>query len=332
MEPEGRYTIIGVLLLVLIACATWAGIWLTGQVGGAVRYYTIYFERQSLRGLQIGGEVSARGLKIGQVESYSFSPDDVNRVKVDIRVDAGTPVAVDTTANVGRNLVTGVARIDLITPSPPGEALSTTPAGEKYPVIAEGTSEFDQISDSFNRIAVTGEAALANLRDLLTEENRAALSDAVASIRELSDGLALRLGALDAATLALAGTAENLQEASQRIAVAVEQSSASLERSLVPLAGETSATIAEVRRLVADSRKTVASIANAVTGLERQTGRVASRIADGADLGLLELRATTRDLRIGIESLSRTLERYQDPRATLLGPDESQLGPGEARR
>ena len=120
MEPEGRYTIIGVLLLVLVACAVWAGIWLTGQVGGAVRYYTIYFERQSLRGLQIGGEVNARGLKIGQVESYSFSPDDVNRVKVDIRVDAGTPVAVDTTANIGRNLVTGVARIDLSTPSPPG--------------------------------------------------------------------------------------------------------------------------------------------------------------------------------------------------------------------
>ncbi len=332
MEPEGRYTIIGVLLLVLVACAVWAGIWLTGQVGGAVRYYTIYFERQSLRGLQVGGEVNARGLKIGQVESYSFSPDDVNRVRVDIRVDGGTPVAVNTTANIGRNLVTGVARIDLITPSPPGEALSAVPPGEKWPVIAEGTSEFDQISDSFNRIAVTGEAALANLRDLLTEENRAALADAVVSIRRLSDGLALRLGALDAATLALAGTAENLREATERITVAVERTSDNLERSLVPLAGQAGGAIADVRKLVADSRKTLAAISNAVAGLERQTDRVADRVADGADLGLLEFRATTRDLRIGLESLNRTLERYQDPRSTLLGPDESQLGPGEKRR
>ena len=58
MEPEGRYTIIGMLLLVLAATAVWAGIWLTGQVGGAVRYYTIYFERQSL--LLVPGSVCNR--------------------------------------------------------------------------------------------------------------------------------------------------------------------------------------------------------------------------------------------------------------------------------
>ena len=332
MEPEGRYTIIGVLLLVLIACTVWAGIWLTGQVGGAMRNYTIYFERQSLRGLQIGGEVNARGLKIGQVESYSFSPDDVNRVRVDIRVDGGTPVAVNTTANIGRNLVTGVARIELTTPSPPGEALSAVAPGERWPVIPEGTSELDQISDSFNRIAVTGEEALANLRDLLTEENRAALSNAMVSIRQLSDGLALRLGALDAATVALAGTADNVQEATERITLAVERTSDNLDRNLMPLAGQASGAIADVRKLLADSRKTLAGISNAVAGLERQTENAARKVTDGADLGLLELRATARDLRVGIDSLNRTLERYQDPRATLLGPAEGQLGPGENRK
>jgi phospholipid/cholesterol/gamma-HCH transport system substrate-binding protein len=329
MEPEGRYTIIGVLLLVLAACTVWAGIWLSGYVSGAVRYYTIYFEHQSLRGLQVGGEVNARGLKIGRVEAYSFSPDDVNRVKVDIRVDSGTPVAVNTTANVGRNLVTGVARIDLITPSPAGENLSAAPAGEKWPVIREGTSEFDQISDAFNRIAVTGEAALANLRDLLTEENRAALSEAVVSIRQLTDGLAIRLGAIDTATSALAGTAESLQDATRRITVAVERTSARLEESLVPLSGQAGAALADIRRLVADSRKTLSGISAAVNALERQAARAADEVADGADIGLLELRATARDLRVGIDGLNRTLERYQDPRATLLGPAESQLGPGE---
>ena len=329
MEPEGRYTVIGALLLLLVACIIAAGIWLTGYVGGSLRYYTIYFEHQSLRGLQIGGEVNARGLKIGRVESYSFSPDSVNRVKVDIRVESGTPVSVNTVANIGRNLVTGVARIDLDTPNPPAEPLSVVPRGEAYPVIPEGTSEFDQISDSFNRIAVTGEAALANLRDLLTEENRAALSETILSIRNLSAGLTLRLATLDSAGTSLAATAEGLREAGDRITAAVEKTSDNINAQIGPLSGQATRTLSELQKLVAESRKSLATLSTAMGTLERQTARTVGKVADSADVGLLELRATARELRVGMDNLNRTLERYQDPRATFLGPADAQLGPAE---
>ena len=331
MEPEGRYTIIGVLLLLLVACAVAAGIWLNGYVSGSLRYYTIYFQHQSLRGLQIGGEVNARGLKIGRVESYSFSPDSVNRVKVNIRVDSGTPVAVNTIANIGRNLVTGVARIDLETPNPPAKPLSVVPAGETYPVIAEGTSEFDQFSDSFNRIAVTGEAALANVRDLLTEENRRTLSETIVSIRDLSAGLTTRLAAIDSASTSLSRTAVSLQEAGSRITAAVEHTSANIDAQIGPLSGQATRTLSDVQKLVAESQKSLSTLARAVGTLEQQTTRAVGKVADSADVGLLELRATTRDLRIGMDNLNRTLERYQDPRATFLGPADTQLGPGEKR-
>jgi phospholipid/cholesterol/gamma-HCH transport system substrate-binding protein len=331
MEPEGRYTIIGALLLLLVACAIGAGIWLTGYVSGSLRYYTVYFEHQSLRGLQIGGEVNARGLKIGRVEGYSFSPDSVNRVKVDIRVDSGTPVAINTVANIGRNLVTGVARIDLETPNPPDKALSAVPPGEAYPVIAEGTSEFDQFSDSFNRIAVTGEAALANLRDLLTEENRRTLSESIVSIRDLSVGLTERLAAVDAASASLSHTADSLQQAGSRISAAVERTSANIDAQIGPLSGQATRTLSDIRNLVAESQRSLATLTRAAGTLEQQTTRAVGKVADSADVGLLELRATARDLRIGMDNLNRTLERYQDPRAAFLGPADTQLGPGEKR-
>jgi phospholipid/cholesterol/gamma-HCH transport system substrate-binding protein len=329
MEPEGRYTIIGALLLLLVACAIAAGIWLSGYVGGSLRYYTIYFERQSLRGLQIGGEVSARGLKIGRVESYSFSPDNGNRVKVVIRVDSGTPVSVNTTANIGRNLVTGVARIDLDTPNPPARALSVVTAGESYPVIPEGTSEFDQISESFNRIAVTGEAALANLRDLLTEENRAALSETILSIRDLSAGLTTRLATLDSAGASLSKSVESLQNAGERIIAAVEKTSDNINAQIGPLSGQATRTLADVQSLIAESRKSLSTLSKAMGALEQQTTRTVGKITDSADVGVLELRATARELRLGMDNLNRTLERYQDPRAIFLGPADAQLGPGE---
>jgi phospholipid/cholesterol/gamma-HCH transport system substrate-binding protein len=332
MEPEGRYTIIGALVLVLIACAVGAGIWLSNYVTGSLHYYTVYFEHQSLRGLQVGSEVNARGLKIGEVDNYSFAPDSVNRVKVTIRVDSGTPVAVNTIANIGRNLVTGVARIDLDTPNPPATALSTVPPRESYPVIPEGTSELDHITDSFNRLSVTGEAALANVRDLLNPENRAALADAIVSVRDLSTGLTTRLAAIDAASESLARTATSLQDASNRMTSAIERTAGNIDKQVRPLSTQATRTLADVQKLVAESQKSLSTLSRAVGTLEKSTGRAVDKVADGADVGLLELRATARDLRTGMDNLNRTLERYQDPRATLLGPADAQLGPGEKRR
>ncbi len=332
MEPEGRYTIIGALLLLLAACIVAAGVWLTGYVSGSLRYYTIYFERQSLSGLQVGGDVNARGLKIGRVEDYSFSPDSVNRVRVDIRLDSSTPVSENTVANVGRNLVTGIARIDLDTPNPPAKPLSVVPPGETYPVIPEGTSEFDQISDAFNRIAVTGEAALANLRDLLTPENRLALSQTILSIRDLTGGLSARLAALDAAGSRLTDAVGSLQDAGDRITTAIERTSGNIDAQVGPLAGRAARTLGDLQSLLAESQKSLATVTRAITTLEQQSARAAGKVADSADSGLLELRATARELRMGMDNLNRTLERYQDPRATLLGPADAQLGPGEKSR
>ena len=96
-----------------------------------------------------------RGVKVGRVESYELSPQNINQVDVTIRVEEDTPVRENTTAVVSRNLVTGLARIDLITPTNPGPELLRNPAGEDYPVIAEGTSDLDQIADALSRLAVT---------------------------------------------------------------------------------------------------------------------------------------------------------------------------------
>ena len=63
MEPESRYTAIGAALLVLILALAGAAVWLTRSGARAdVRHYTVYFERQSLQGLQVGSGVEMRGI------------------------------------------------------------------------------------------------------------------------------------------------------------------------------------------------------------------------------------------------------------------------------
>ncbi|ODS97053.1 MAG: hypothetical protein ABS56_10715 [Lautropia sp. SCN 69-89] len=319
MEPEARYTLVGAVVLALVAAVSIAYVWLAREGGAAgYRFYAIHFEKQSLDGLQLGSDVNMRGVKVGRVQEYSISRDNINRVEVVVRVDRQTPVSRNTEAVISRNLVTGLARIDLVTPGTPGPELVEVPPGERYPVIPEGTSGLEQITGALSRLAVTGEGALANLEQLLNAENRKTLVEAVAAVRELANGLDERLHRLDLAADGIRETALAMQRSSRDIAASIGQ-----------VAGDGSALLREMQPLGRQAQATLADLSAAAKALERESAAIAQRLDATADAGALELRATARELRHGAEQLSRAAERLRDPRAALLGPSPAQLGPGE---
>ncbi len=319
MEPESRYTFVGIVVVALIAVTVFGYVWLAG-VGSAdgFRYYAIHFEKQSLEGLQIGSDVNMRGVKVGRVQEYSISRDNINRVDVVVRVDRETPVSVNTRAVVGRNLVTGIARIDLQTPGTPGPELALVEEGERYPIIPEGTSDLEQIAGAMSRLAVSGEAALDNVRQLLDEENREQLVGAVVAVRELAEGIDARLAQVDGAIASVAQTASSLQQASAQIA-----------GSLASLADEGTEVVRRLGPFVQQGQAALDAIMRSARALERATAEMAEGVTASADAGALELQATARELRRGVEQLARAAERLRDPRSALLGPSPQQLGPGE---
>ncbi|HVL59295.1 MAG TPA: MlaD family protein [Burkholderiaceae bacterium] len=333
MEPETRYTLIGAAMLALIAAAVGAYLWLA-SAGPATdfRYYLIVFERQSVEGLQIGGDVNMRGLKIGRVESYRISRDNINQVRVLIRVDRRTPISTNTQAVVARNFVTGIARINLDTPGTPGPELVEAPPGERFPVIAEGTSNIDQITDAINEMALAGSATLRNLNEVLSPHNRAAFTEALAAIRDLTAGLNDRLARIDGTAARFEGTAVALQQAGRDFSALAQQLAGQTE----PLSQEAIATLREARGTLRELSRTARSleqtVGRAARTFETESAGLARRFESTADIGLNELRATTHDLRAGLESLARALDRLADPRAAILGPGQQQLGPGERLR
>lgn len=315
MEPEARYTTVGATLVALVMAVVLAMTWLARTGGRAdYRYYTIYFERQSLEGLQIGGQVDMRGVKVGRVESYSISRQNINRVQVVVRIDRDTPVSTNTVAVVDRNILTGLARINLVTPGQPGPELAAVQPGESYPIIPEGQSDIEQLTGAVNRLAITGASALANLEQLLNKENRDAFATALANLRDVSGALSKRMGRLDEVADALAKSAVDFSRSSREIAEAVEGVTSGAQ----PALKETHAAMRELAR--------------AMQALERETNAVAKRLDHAADSGAHEIRATAQELRSSAEILSRAADRLQDPRAAFFGPSEGQLGPGERTR
>ena len=310
MEPEVRYTLVGAALLGLLLALALTMVWLTrGGPSADLRYYTIHFEHASLEGLQVGGDINMRGIKVGRVEDYSISRDNINRVNVTVRTDRKSPVSDNTVATIGRNILTGLASISLVTPGAPGPELTKIAPGEEYPVIAEGESS--ELSSAVDRFALAGASAFDSIDRLLNKENREAFAAMLASLRQLSGALSQRVGKLDAVADALVRNSNEFAKSSREIAAAVDRVSASAQ----PVASLAEATLRDV--------------SHAAQSLEHETSAVAMKLDGAADSSALEISATARELRATAEILARAADQLKDPRALILGPSPAQLGPGE---
>ncbi len=312
MEAEAKYTYVGIALIVLVAALIAAVVWLNRAGGrGDFKYYTIYFERQPLDGLQIGADVDMRGIKIGRVEDYDLLAEKINRVRVTIRTDRRAPVRTNTVAIVVRNFVTGIARITLITPEPAGPPLTEVGEGQSYPVIAEGESSFDAIAGKVGRIGDIAAETLENLNLLLTADNRAAVTSSLANIKELTAGLNQRMKDLDRTLVTMNSAAIEVGRAGTRFAQLAETTGSQLPPA------------------IKQADQTLKDVSTAAIALEKQTfalTRTLSEVASSTDeqfiVAVIELRAT-------VQAMTRLLDQLRDPRAALLGPGKTQRGPGE---
>lgn len=328
MEAEARYTFVGAAVLALVAALVAALVWLRDSgAAGDYRRYVIHFERQPLDGLQIGAEVTLRGIKVGRVEDYALSEKSVNRVRVEVRIDRRAPVHVNTDAVVTRNFVTGIAGIALVTHEPPGPLLLDAPEDETYPVIAEGRSNLDEFAGRVNKVGDMAAAALSNINLMLAAENREALRSTVDSVRRLADGLSDRLPALDRSIAQMGGAARDvasaarqLGQAGDRIAGVVERDGERLDQTLVA-----------AERTLQEAQTALQRVSTASASVQRQVEASAKRLEDSAAGLDDQVAAAVGELRLSLESATRAVERLRDPRAALFGPGGAQLGPGEKR-
>jgi phospholipid/cholesterol/gamma-HCH transport system substrate-binding protein len=265
MEADAKYTYVGLAVIALLAAVVAGIVWLkhTGSRSD-YNYYTIYFERQPLDGLQIGADVSMRGIKVGRVEDYALT-DNINRVRVLIRIDRRTPVSTNTVAVVNRRFVTGIAKIDLETSDPPGPPLIALALNETYPIIPEGTSNLDAIANRLNRVGETAAETLERLNDVLKPENRAAIEKTLANLRDLTGGLNQRLAELDRTLKAVEVAANGVGRASNSVADFADSASQDL------------------RPAIRQAELTMKDISAATIALEKQAAYLAQSVGSTVD-------------------------------------------------
>lgn len=314
MESEARYALVGTVVLVLLAAMVVAIVWLRRAGGpGETQHYKIYFARQSLDGLQLRSDVKMRGIVVGSVEAFRISLWKKGSVEVIVRVDEQAPVRESTQAVVERQLLTGIASIRLVTANEESPLLTKAPEAEPYPVIAEGESDFEHLSQSVTQLAQSAGETLNRMNAFLSDENRAALVRTLQDVDRLAvsaerglRGLDQTLASVSAAAQEVAVVSANLTENANRLAVRYDD-----------LGKESGATVREVR----------ASVTRMAEDVSKLSARADTLLASSS----AEIGATAQELRVAARSLGAAARRFRDPRAILVGPAPGDLGPGENR-
>jgi phospholipid/cholesterol/gamma-HCH transport system substrate-binding protein len=211
MEPEAKYTYVGIAVLGLVGLMALSALWLAGILErGRLDHFSIYFKDHSLAGLQIDSEVTMRGIRIGTVESITIPPHDGNVVTVVIKVNQAAPIQTDSRAVIQRNVLTGLSAIDILPGKKGSPLLHDAPSGERYPVIAEGRAGFDQILDAVPELMTNFSGLIENASSILSQENRQAFTNALANFEQMTSSISGSLEKVDTLLRHLDVLANNL--------------------------------------------------------------------------------------------------------------------------
>jgi phospholipid/cholesterol/gamma-HCH transport system substrate-binding protein len=151
MEAEKHYFLEGLFIIVLVAAAAFAFVWLAKSGNRDDVLYRIHFT-ESVSGLSLGDPVKFRGVDVGTVKALAIDDKDPNLVEVDVSLRKDTPVKTDTKASLKLKGITGNLIVELDGGSAKAKSLvEATPAGQ-IPEIPSEVSKLTSILDALPKV------------------------------------------------------------------------------------------------------------------------------------------------------------------------------------
>ena len=330
METRGRYILVGVFVLTLLVGIFVSIVWLTrGQFQREGQIYDIFF-RGSVSGLSEGAPVRYKGVLIGRVLTIRLDPDNVERIRVRIEVDTGTPIKEDAVASLELQGITGQAFVQITggsNASPP----VATPPGRSYPVIASRPSQLEEVVASAPELLNRFIRLTDHLNALLSEENRGAITKALTDLdlvlgEENRTAITKALSDLDTVTSAMARRSQDIDH--------MIGDAAATMAALREASESANATITRLGKRLTDKDGILDRADAALDDLDRTTKAV-QQMAGHLDATVQENRQALRDFtqrglgdttqlvaeaRTLIVTLNRVAEQFErDPARFLLG-------------
>ena len=150
MESKANYTLVGLAVLVLVAGLLSGGLWLSvGFDRKQYNTYTVYMS-EPVSGLNEESPVKYNGVRVGFITQIELSPLDPQRVRLQLKIEEGTPITISTQATLISQGITGTTYLGLSASSASIIPLQKT-ENEPYPVIPYKPSFFFQLEKNITR-------------------------------------------------------------------------------------------------------------------------------------------------------------------------------------
>jgi len=175
VSQRARLTVFLITGLVLIVI--FAAIPLGIKLNDKYKSYIAYFSGESLSGLEQGAVVKFSGVPIGKVEKISYLPDDLSKVKVQLKIQDDFPMKTNMVATTGAMGITGLKYIELT-------------GGTNKAAPLKAGSEIPTKVSTFTTITGKAETIVAKIELLLNHLNEISNPDSLRSAKVILDNVA----------------------------------------------------------------------------------------------------------------------------------------------
>ncbi len=296
MELKAKHILVGSFVLISMLSLFAFVAWLAKvEFDQEIAFYEIYFEN-SVSGLSPAGDVRYRGINIGSAEYINIDPENPERVRVLVKIDAAVPIRIGDRAKLELQGITGVSYIN-IGGAQPGAEILVAKGNEEYPVIPSEPSQLEKLTHGAPNLIASSTALADRAAELLNAENQRLATGILTDVAQITASIASRTGEI-----------ENIIDSLHRSSADVVES----VRLIRQIASETEPLVQDLEASLSAARGTLASMD--------------SLIGNDGKAAVMEFRDFLAESRQLVTKLTRITNRIEnDPSGFLFGERASEF-------
>jgi phospholipid/cholesterol/gamma-HCH transport system substrate-binding protein len=287
METKANYVAVGAFVLICAIGFVVTLLWLAGvQYTQEFSYYQTIF-KGSVSGLGKGTVTRYNGIEVGRVTDLTFDPNDPQSVVVTLQVQPGLGIRQNSVASIASQGLTGGSYVE-IKGGTQTSPLLTAKEGQRYPIIRSEVSSLAQLQQSAPEVVAKLNVAASRINDVLKDENRRALSNALLNLEKLTTALANRAPEIERSIVNAEQALARLEATSRRFDPSMDKLDATISEAQVTLqkygkvadnanAFITGEGLSQVSELINDLRR----LSGNLTSLSEQLNRQPTKLLFG---------------------------------------------------